>query len=282
MDEHPGEAVSRGNLTRLLDKVRDDRGLDLAQYRPRYLERRVATRLQALSLPTYRRYASYLDEHPEEYAKLLDALTIGVTQFFRDSSVFELFRREIVPELMQQKAARHQRVIRAWSAGCATGEETYSVAMSLIAATGQGSGGAHAVQVLGTDIDQAALETARRAEYPVAQLGQIPEAERQRYVDVIGDRFRVRPEVTDHVRFEYLNLFGDRPTRIADVVFCRNVFIYFNRDEQERMLSTFWDALTKGGYLVLGRTERLARGLAQHFDVVSSSERIYRKPPGLH
>jgi chemotaxis methyl-accepting protein methylase len=278
MDEGALEPVDRGNLTRLLDKVRDDRGLDLAQYRPRYLERRIATRLLALGLVTYRQYAAYLDAHPEEYAKLLDALTIGVTQFFRDASVFGFFRDHIVPEIVERKADRHQSVIRAWSAGCATGEEAYSIAMSLLTATRNGSAQRLLVQVVGTDIDGAALDTARRAEYPIAQLEQIPEAERRAYVDVAGDRFRIRPEVTEHVRFEYLNLFEDRPARIVDVVFCRNVFIYFNREDQERMLSTFWERLVKGGYLVLGRSERLAPALAKHFEVVSVRERIYRKP----
>lgn len=278
MHVRPGEPVDRGNLTRLLEKVRDDRGLDLAQYRPRYLERRIATRLQALGLATYRQYASRLDDDPGEYAKLLDALTISVTQFFRDPSVFELFQNEIVPSLIGPESARRRPVVRAWSAGCATGEEAYSVAMALLSGAGNEATRRPIVQVVGTDIDEAALETARRAEYPIAQLEQIPEAERRLYVDVLGDRFRIRPEVTEHVRFEYLNLFEGRLPRVADVVFCRNVFIYFNREEQERMLATFWDCLAKGGYLVLGRSERLAPALAKRFEAVSVRERIYRKP----
>ena len=278
MDQRPGESVDRGNLTRLLEKVRDDCGLDLAQYRPRYLERRIAVRLQALGLVTYRQYESHLDKDPEEYAKLLDALTISVTQFFRDTSVFDLFRSRIVPDLIGPESTRHRPVVRAWSAGCATGEEAYSIAMTLLGGVRDHAARRPIVQVIGTDIDEAALETARRAEYPIAQLEQIPASEQQRYVDVHGDRFRIRPDVTDHVRFEYLNLFEDRLARVVDVVFCRNVFIYFNREDQERMLASFWDCLVKGGYLVLGRSERLAPALAERFEVVSVRERIYRKP----
>ena len=277
MDERPADAIYRGSLSRLLDKVRNERGLDLAQYRPRYVERRVATRLHALGLHTYRQYAARLDEDPAEYARLLDALTINVTQFFRDPSVYELFRAEVLPALLAAKAGRRQRIVRVWSAGCATGEEPYSIAMSLLSEF-QKSDSAHFLPaVIGTDIDRNALARAKTGEYPLAALAHIPTADRNRFVEVAGDHFRFTHEVTHIVRFQYLNLFEDPPVRGVDAVFCRNVFIYFNREEQERMLSVFWEALSRGGYLVLGRSERLHPSVSSRFELVSSRERIYRK-----
>jgi chemotaxis methyl-accepting protein methylase len=277
MDERPGDAIYRGNLAKLLEKVREERGLDLTQYRVRYLERRISARLHMLNLHTYRQYVAYLDEHPDEYATLLDALTINVTQFFRDDSVFDLFRSDIIPSLMAQKAARHQRMIRVWSAGCATGEEPYSIAMAFKSQIERSKSGIDFL-LLVIGIDRQALQVARKAEYPYSQLAQLSKPDKVKYVEVHGDRFKMKPEITRHVKFEYLNLFEDKPIHVVDVIFCRNVFIYFNREEQERMLDVFWGALSKGGYLVLGRSERVLPNVAKRWELISGRERIYRKP----
>jgi chemotaxis methyl-accepting protein methylase len=210
MENRQADTVYRGNLSRLLDKVLDERGLDMAQYRPRYVERRLSSRLHALGLHTYRQYATYLDQHPDEYAKLLDTLTINVTQFFRDPTVFELFRKEILPAIIKDKAVRHQRMIRVWSAGCATGQEPYSLAMSFLAAMGPRADD-FLLTILGTDLDKNALAVASRGEYDLALLDQIPAGDQQRYVDVFGDHFRIKPAVRRHCKFEYLNLFEDKP-----------------------------------------------------------------------
>lgn len=277
MENRQADAVYRGNLSRLLEKVHAERGLDMAQYRPRYVERRLSSRLHALGLHTYRQYATYLDENPEEYAKLLDTLTINVTQFFRDPTVFELFRKDILPAIIKDKSARHQRMIRVWSAGCATGQEPYSLAMSFLDAMGS-KADEFLLTILGTDLDRNALAAASRAEYDLALLDQIPSADQQRYLDVRDDHFSIKPRVRRHCKFEYLNLFEDRPIHVVDVIFCRNVFIYFNRTEQERVLGMFWSALARGGYLVLGRSERIGAPVSQQFELVSGRERIYRKP----
>lgn len=277
MEGRQADAVYRGNLTRLLDKVRGHGGLDMAQYRPRYVERRLAARLHALNLHTYRQYSAYLDEHPEEYAKLLDTLTINVTQFFRDPTVFELFRKEILPALFAEKTARHQRMIRVWSAGCATGQEPYSLAMSFLSAM-EAEKRDFLLTVLGTDLDRSALEVARKAEYDISLVDQIPRADQNRYVQLSADSFKIKPEVTRLCRFDYLNLFEDKPIHVVDVIFCRNVFIYFSREEQERVLGVFWSALSRGGYLVLGRSERIGPQVTHDYELVSGRERIYRKP----
>lgn len=279
MESRQADAVYRGNMSKLLDKIRSERGLDLTQYRERYVERRIASRLHMLNLHTYRQYAEYLDDNPEEYAKLIDTLTINVTQFFRDSTVYELFRKQILPEILRSKLARHQRMIRVWSAGCATGQEPYSLAMSFLAAMGPKSRD-FLLSIQGTDLDRKALAFAREAVYPIEQIEHIPRPDRK-YVDVLGDTFRIRPEVTKLVRFQYLNLFEDTPIHVVDVIFCRNVFIYFTKEEQERMLQVFWSSLARGGYLVLGRSERLATSMTGRFELVDGRERIYRKPVGM-
>jgi chemotaxis protein methyltransferase CheR len=281
MPEHPAETAMKGSLDRLLIKVREERGLDLAQYRPRYVERRLAVRLNALGLHTYRQYAGYLDRNPDEYATLLDTLTINVTQFFRDPTVYAVFRDTVIPSLIEAKTSRRQHLLRVWSAGCATGEEPYSLAMSLLDGIRRSRAEGVIPSVTGTDIDRNALAVAKRGEYPIGALPHIPTMDRHRYVDIDGDVFRMKPEVTRAVRFQYLNLFEDPPIHAVDVVFCRNVFIYFNHDEQERMIRSFWDGLSSGGYLVLGRSERLSPHFARQFQMIDANERVYRKPVAL-
>ena len=272
--------VYRGNLDKLIRKIDSERGIDLGQYRRQYLERRIAARLRGLDLHSYRQYSDFLDAHPEEYAKLLDTLTINVTEFYRDSTVFDLLRSQVVPELVERKSRSRHRMLRAWSAGCATGEETYSITMSLLEGMGK-QRSAFLLSVLGTDLDPQALAVAKRAEYSLDKLKNIPHEHQVKYLQVEGDTFRIRPEVVQHVKFRPLNLFHDRPISVVDIIFCRNVFIYFSREQQDAVLDKFWSALSRGGYLVLGRSEKLGKEAAGRFELINGRERIYRKPDDI-
>lgn len=274
------DAVYRGNLDKLVVKLDSERGIDLKNYRPNYLERRIATRLRALGLHSYRQYAAYLDAHPDEYAHLLDTITINVTEFYRDEPVFDIFRNEVVPAMIEQKLRSRHRMIRVWSAGCATGEEPYSITMSFLDAM-KGHEREFLLNVIATDLDEKALAFARKAEYPVERLKNIPKAHQVKYLDVHGDTFTMKPDVTKHVKFRSLNLFADKPISVVDVIFCRNVFIYFSREQQAEILEHFWSALSRGGYLVLGRSEKLAPNVAKRFELHNGRERVYRKPMSL-
>ena len=276
MDQPGTEQVYRGDIRRLMAKVADQRGLDLTQYRTAYVERRVAARLRALNLHTYRQYSRLLDSSPEEFAKLLDALTINVTDFFRDPPVYELFRSKIVPEIIQRKKRTRHRMIRVWSAGCATGEEPYSIAMSFLSELGPSADG-FMLNVVATDLDPNAMAFGQRAVYDIAKLKHIPKTDQLRFVDIHGDKFSIRPEVTRHVKFKSLNLFMDEPIHMVDVLFCRNVFIYFTREQQARVLDIFAGSIARDGYMVLGRSEKLAASVAGLFELVSGRDRIYRK-----
>jgi chemotaxis methyl-accepting protein methylase len=277
MDKAELDQVYRGDMERLIAKIAGAGGLDLTQYRRPYVERRIAARLRSLNLHTYRQYARVLDADPDEYARLLDTLTINVTDFFRDPPVYELFRSQIVPEIVEAKLRGRHRMIRIWSAGCATGEEAYSLAMSFLDALGDNAG-RFVLSVLATDIDPSALETAKRATYDIAKLEHVPEADRH-FLDIGETSFTIDPAVASHVKFRVLDLFRDEPVNVVDVVFCRNVFIYFTREQQERVLELFWRALSHDGYLVLGRSEKMSPALNKRFEVVSGRERIYRKRP---
>lgn len=277
MERKEPESIYRGDLDRLLRQVREERGLDLHQYRRAYTERRLAARMRALGLHTYRQYEHFLTEHPEEYTRLLDTLTINVTDFYRDSTVYDILREQVIPEIIKEKTRQRHRNIRVWSAGCATGEEAYSVTMAFLSVMGHRASDFSLV-VYGTDIDPKALEKAKAATYDVAKMPHIPKTEQMRFLERAEHTFRIKPEVTQHVKFRSLNLFEDQPINIVDLVLCRNVFIYFTREQQARVLEGFWKVLQKGGFLVLGRSEKMAPAVAGRFDLVSGRERVYRKP----
>lgn len=268
----------RGSLDKLIAKIDEARGLDLGLYRRAYLERRIAARLRVVGLHSYRQYADLLDADPREYEQLIDTLTINVTDFFRDKVVWDVVRRRVMPQLIAAKTEARSRNIRVWSAGCATGEEPYSLAMSLLDALGDKAAD-FSVSITATDLDPEALAKAERGVFRKERLRRIPSAYQVRFTKSIdADTFEVLPEVRRLVRFQRLSLFDPAPLRAIDMVFCRNVFIYFDHQQQGRVLDNFLTALTYGGYLVLGRSEKLQPAASKRFDVVDGKERIYRKP----
>lgn len=270
--------VYRGNLEKIISKVNDARGIDLSQYRRAYLERRLTARLRALDLHSYRQYSDLLDSDPNEYLQLIDTLTINVTEFFRDKVVWDSLRRNVMRDMLAAKSSGRSRTIRFWSAGCATGEEPYSLAMMLIDMLGSDAS-RYLISVLGTDLDDVALAKAERGIYDHDKLKRISAGYQVRFTRrVDAHSFEIAPEVRRLVRFRQASLFGEAPLRVVDLVMCRNVFIYFDREQQARALDMFYNALARGGYLVLGRSEKLSVQATDRFEPIDGRERIYRKP----
>lgn len=270
--------VVRGNIEKLIRKIDEARGIDLGLYRRAYLERRIAARLRTLDLHSYRQYADALDADPAEYERLLDALTINVTEFFRDKVVWDSIQRNLLKPMLHDKLVGRSRTIRAWSAGCATGEEPYSIAMALLDLLGNDPS-RFLVSVLATDLDAEALARAERGVYENEKLRRIPPSYQVRFTKMHDKQhFEVTPEVKRLVRFQRFSLFDEPPMRVVDLVMCRNVFIYFDRDQQAKVLKHFWHSLSRGGYLVLGRSEKLSPEAMQLFEPIDGKERIYRKP----
>jgi chemotaxis methyl-accepting protein methylase len=252
------------------------RGLDLSRYKETYLRRRLLVRVRALKLGGFEDYAVYLRRHPEEIGPLQRALSIKVTGFFRNRSCFASLKEHVIPELARRAAAGRHR-IDVWSAGCATGEETWSLA-ALFASAPETQ--AARVRILGTDVDEGALETARTAAYPAAALlsGAPPEAVAP--FTLRGDGLAVPGAALRRmVEFERESLLDPFERHDLDLVVCRNVLIYFSLEHQVTILDRFAAALSPGGYLVLGRVERLFGPARDRFEVASARDRIYRRAP---
>ncbi len=271
-------APARGDLDKFMGKVLRDRGFDLTQYRRAYVERRLAARLRTLELRTYRDYAYLLDIDPSEYAQMLDTLTINVTDFFRDDAVWDILRKRVIPEMVADKLRGRSRTIRIWSAGCATGEEPYSITMLVLDILGKDAD-KFLINVLGSDLDPDVLRFAEKGRYTNDKLKNIPTSYQVRFTRAIGkSEFEIKPEVTRLVRFRHSSLFGDSPMKVADLILCRNVFIYLDRPRQMAVLERFWGSLARGGYLVLGRSEKMPAEMVRRFEPIEPRERVYRRP----
>lgn len=263
------------DFVQLTRKIAADRGFGCASYKEKCLRRRIAVRMRARGVHTYGDYAHILDSDASEYDRLLDALTINVTKLFRNWEVYAAMAARVVPALWHTD----RPAIRVWSAGCASGEEPYSLAILFhrFAATAGMLPQIGRVDVLGTDIDRACLTSAERGEFEESDFAETPSELRERYFAPIAP-FAVTAGVRRLVRFERRDLLADaEPSGPFDMICCRNVLIYFDRDSQERLFERFYRALAPGGVLVLGKVETLLGGARSLFAAIDARERIFKR-----
>ena len=268
---------SPGDLSTLTRKITVDRGFGCASYKEKCLSRRIAVRMRARGVHTYVDYARLLDADAAEYDKLLDALTINVTKLFRNWDTYRALATTVIPELWSREVPS----LRIWSAGCSSGQEAYSLAVlfhrhaamqGMLAQIGR-------VDVLGTDIDRASLAAAQRGQFAEPDFADTPDDLRQRYFTRAAP-FTISSTVRAMVRFERRDLLNDPPpAERHELIACRNVLIYFDRDTQSRLFELFFNALVPGGYLVLGKVETLLGPARARFISVDARERIFRRPP---
>ncbi len=250
-------------------------GFNCGAYKASYLERRIQTRLRSNHLQSYRDYYRLLRENPRELRALLDVLTINVTGFFRDSDIYEYLRLEVIPDILGLRD-RIKRSVRIWSAGCATGEEPYSIAMLVLEALA-GDCTDHAISIYATDIDDRSLRVAAEGAYSERKLEAVPEALAGRYFSH-DDNYKVKDGIKSLIKFKRLDLLTDKGIKLCDAIFCRNVLIYFNQEDQEQVLNMFYENLKPGGYLVLGKTEIMLANIIRKFSN-AGMKNLFRKMP---
>lgn len=261
-------------LRKVLAKV-EKQGLDCRVFRPSYVERRIAGRMRATNCESYFSYNRYLDGHPDEHKTLIDALTINVTQFFRDESVYKELEKKIFPTIIANSSVRGKHTIRIWSAGCSSGEEVYSLAM-IAAACLEKSGYNLRCSIYGADIDEDSITKGRKGVYPIDALKTIPERYRKYTIKAGPSTFSFTPEILSMARFIRMDIFADKPIKHVDMVLCRNVMIYLERQQQHQLTERFYQSILQGGFLVIGKSERLKHDRL-NFTTVNSVCRIYRK-----
>lgn len=258
-------------------RISIDRGFNCSNYKDGTLKRRIKTRMNANNIDSYREYDRFLIGNDGEYEKLMDALTVNVTKFFRDISMYHKFREEILPELINRKLIEKRRVVRIWSAGCASGEEPYSIAIVLCDYLKERLDN-FLIFIHGTDIDDKSLEIAKEGIYPLENFEDMPSDYIKRYFDPCKGGYRVRDNIGGLIKFHKDDLITGKKLRFLDIILCRNVFIYFSRETQEQILENFYNALNPGGYLIIGKSETMTQRVSKKFELIDLSERIYRKP----
>lgn len=262
-------------LDALKFKIHADRGFNSHLYKDKCLRRRLAVRMMARGCDGFADYSALLDRDAVEYDRLIDTLTINVTKFFRNFSMWEILDREVIPELLGDD----RKEVRVWSAGCACGEEAYSVSILLRewATANQRMKALDRLTILGTDIDRKSLEAARKASYAELALDETPAHLRSRWFSD-GPPYQLLDEARAGARFAHADVISDPSPTEQNLILCRNVLIYFDRATQERLFETFFEALVPGGFLVLGRVETLLGRTRSLLHRVSTRERVYRKP----
>lgn len=266
-------------LEEIVALVSEASGNDFRGYKATTIGRRVDRRVGLRNVADYASYLALLRQEPQEALRLAEDMLIGVTSFYRDPQAFDCFREQVVPQLFNKDVVGEP--IRVWVAGCASGEEAYTIAAALHYYKQQ-TGKTNVIQIFASDIDVSALACARSGVYGAEAVQRLPEALREIAFLRQQELYRVRKDVRDTLVFAIHNLVSDPPFSRIDLVVCRNVLIYLDQQAQQDVMQVFAAALKPGGYLFLGGSEAVAANVLGQFEVVSKPWRLFRSIPGAH
>lgn len=273
--EMPASNDIEAALQKSITQLRMHTGHDFRHYKRPTILRRINRRLQVRGMPSLAAYADLLENDPNEAVALLHDLLIGVTNFFRDRRAFDALEKKILPEFLASR--RRNETVRAWVAACSTGEEAYSIAMVLCEQT-DASGKPFPIQIFASDIDEQAIATARAAVYPSSIITDVAPERLQQHFTREEDRYRIRKSIRDRVLFAPHNILRDPPFSKLDIISCRNLMIYLNREMQSHLFEMFHFSLNPGGILFLGSSE--SADLASHLFVpLDEKQHIYQARP---
>ncbi|MBL8967619.1 MAG: protein-glutamate O-methyltransferase CheR [Spirochaetaceae bacterium] len=253
--------------------IYDESGIHFSATNRSILESRLKERLREKKLDSLKAYYDLILRDKEELKTLLDSVTTNLTRFFRNQPHFDAIEHYVVPELIKMRGASGDRKLRFWSAGCSTGEEPYTVAMLLKEILPPGWG----FEVVASDISLKSLMVGKEGFYADSRIQGIPEAYLPKYFDKKAGGYQIKDEIKKLVRFDYHNLKNDSGLRNLDVVFCRNVLIYFDEAAQKASIERFWDAMAPKSFLFIGHSESLF-GMNTKFEFVKTDWAcFYRK-----
>ncbi len=258
---------------KILQLLRTFSGLELRQYKPDTLRRRIARRMVLLRMESMGSYAGYLQAHREELHNLQEDVLINVTRFFRDPPFWETLADRVLPDFFHDRAPNE--TVRIWSAGCSSGEEVYSLAMTLLEYMSANNIDTP-LQIFGTDASERSIDLARSGFYPETLVGEISQERVRRFFTKVERGYQVKKSMRDLCIFARQNLCSDPPFSNIDFLCCRNVLIYFNQPLQRQVISTFHYALKSFGYLLLGSSETL-RDYDDAFSIADRKNKMYAK-----
>jgi chemotaxis protein methyltransferase CheR len=265
-------------FTELKTIIKRKIGFNCEDYKQPHLKRRLAVRLRATQSASYKDYLQVLSKNADEEQQLKETLTVNVTELFRNPETYESVRNNVLPELIRYKG--NDRVIKIWSAGCSNGEEPYSIAILLNEYLGS-SAKIYNLWILGTDIDDDSLGKAENAIFQSRQLEKLGKERIGRFFIKKENNYQVIDELRRLVKVKRHDLISGPKLWGFDIIFCRNVTIYFEQKMQETLYMDLYNALNEGGYFVMGKTETLVGPASQLFKRFDLKERIYVKKEKL-
>jgi chemotaxis protein methyltransferase CheR len=274
--------ITDAEFTQLRDFIYDKAGIYVADNRKYLLENRLANRIKKLNLKSYGEYYHYLQYDPnkkQELNKLFEVVTTNETSFYRNPPQIKVFQEKVLAEVLEAQRKKGQKSLRIWSAGCSTGEEPYTLAIILHEVLGRELAMWN-VKITANDLSEAVLSAARRGFYNEYALRTTPKEITAKYFTKEGDKYVIKPEVKRLVTFGQINL-SDRTqlkrVERSQIVFCRNVIIYFDDEMKKRVIGSFYDNLHPGGYLLIGHSESLHNITRAFKPVHHPGAIIYRK-----
>ena len=235
------------------------------------LESRLKEQLRVTSVPDVKTYFNTISKDKEELKGFLDSITTNLTRFFRNQAHFDALEHHVIPELMKSKAGSN--TIKIWSAGCSTGEEPYTIAMLLSEVLPP----TWKFEIVASDISLKCLMTGKEGFYANNRTEGVPENYLKKYFDKVEGGYKVHSDIMSKIRFDYHNLKNDSGLRNIDVVFCRNVIIYFDEAAQTSVINRFWEAMAAKSFLFIGHSESLF-GMDTKFEFLKTQwATLYKK-----
>lgn len=269
--------ISEETFMGVRDIVFERGGLDIGNYKDKCIKRRIAVRIRARGCASHEEYLELLKSDEVETDKLLNVLTINVTQFFRNIDVYEKVKEIVLPSVFMEREADRDEGIRIWSLGCSSGEEPYSIAI-LLKEHFKRELSQYPLSIIATDFDKEMIKRGRDGIFHEKTMEEMPASFKEKYFTSLGNSlFLVDKKIRDMVTFKQKNILEENIYCDMDLIFCRNMLIYFSREQQSEILLKIARALKDGGYLVLGKAETLVSESRKIFDTICTRERIYKK-----
>lgn len=259
------EVLNDADYERFRKLIYDESGITFSATNRSILDSRIKELLRKKNIATPTEYYAVVTKNIEEMKEMLDSVTTNLTRFFRNQPHFDAFINYVIPNVIERKKATMDRTIKIWSAGCSTGEEPYTIAMIMKEICPPGWD----FKITASDISLKCLMTAQTGFYPANRVDGVPPEYLQKYFTKVDNGYQIKKELSDKIHFDYHNLKNDSGSRNLDVVFCRNVLIYFDEQAQLTVINHFWDSMAPQSYLFIGHSESLF-GMNTKFEFIKT------------
>ena len=255
----------------ILNILKNKKKLDMNGFRDKFLKRRIKLKMNEKKIHNYKDFIKLLKQEDDEVDKLFHFITVNYTSFYRDGDVYDQFYQEILPKIFLNK-----KTIKILSAGCSSGEEPYTLSMLLNEYTERKKGKIN-FRIEALDVDSEVIQKARKGEYNKESFKELDKKYIKKYFTEVNDKYIVKSELKRYITFRLHDINKPIKDNYYDIIFCRNVFIYFTNESKEKALNNFHKALKENAYLIIGKTEMMPISFNSKYNCISNRKKIYQK-----